>query len=296
MTSAAPAPPPDYLALGHLSLDHTLHLSSSSVAGAADAPPALGGTAAYATLTAGALGRRPAIVTSAAADVDLSPLAGVQLHVIPSAQSTTFHNEIDGARRLQTLRACAGGIVEGSIPSAWKTASIIHLAPIAGELAPGLASGFGRECFIGVTPQGWMRQWDAEGRIRPAPWDSAQEALDAADAVVMSLEDLGGDEATVEAIAAATRLLALTEGPAGARVYWNGDVRRIPAPPAPQVDPTGAGDVFAAAFFIRLYDTRDPWEAARFANQLASISVTRPGLRGVPTPEEALQASMVVIR
>jgi sugar/nucleoside kinase (ribokinase family) len=106
----------------------------------------------------------------------------------------------------------------------------------------------------------------------------------------------GVDAKLVEALAAACRLLALTEGAAGARVYWNGDVRRIQAPPAAQVDPTGAGDVFAAAFFIRLFDTRDPWEAARFANQLASTSVTRPGLRGVPTAEEALQASMVVIR
>jgi len=53
-----------------------------------------------------------------------------------------------------------------------------------------------------------------------------------------------------------------------------------------ELDTTGAGDVFAAAFFFRLYTTRDPWEAARFATQLASISVSRPGLQGIPTQEE----------
>jgi sugar/nucleoside kinase (ribokinase family) len=42
------------------------------------------------------------------------------------------------------------------------------------------------------------------------------------------------------------------------------------------VDATGAGDTFATAFFIRLYETRDPWEAARFANLLAARSVTQP--------------------
>jgi sugar/nucleoside kinase (ribokinase family) len=77
-------------------------------------------------------------------------------------------------------------------------------------------------------------------------------------------------------------------------LYWNGDVRRFPAQEVTEVDPTGAGDIFAAAFFYRLYTTRDPWEAARFATQLATISVTRPGLRGVPTPEE-IQDCMVEV-
>jgi sugar/nucleoside kinase (ribokinase family) len=53
-----------------------------------------------------------------------------------------------------------------------------------------------------------------------------------------------------------------------------------------EVDPTGAGDIFAAAFFARLYTTRDPWEAGRFATHLAAFSVTRHGLEGVPTREE----------
>ncbi len=53
-----------------------------------------------------------------------------------------------------------------------------------------------------------------------------------------------------------------------------------------ELDSTGAGDIFAAAFFTRLYLTRDPWESARFANQIAAASVTRRGLEGIPTPEE----------
>jgi sugar/nucleoside kinase (ribokinase family) len=61
-----------------------------------------------------------------------------------------------------------------------------------------------------------------------------------------------------------------------------------------EVDPTGAGDVFAAAFFYRLHATRDPWEAARFATQLSAYSVTRPGLEGIPTQEE-VEESMVEV-
>ena len=61
-------------------------------------------------------------------------------------------------------------------------------------------------------------------------------------------------------------------------------------------DATGAGDVFAAAFFVRLLETRDPWEAARFANRVAAVSVTRPGLQGIPTPTEVQQCLIEVLR
>ena len=61
------------------------------------------------------------------------------------------------------------------------------------------------------------------------------------------------------------------------------------------LDPTGAGDVYAAAFFVRLRETRDPYEAGRFATQLAAVSVTRPGLAGAPTPAEAAAARTEVL-
>jgi len=52
------------------------------------------------------------------------------------------------------------------------------------------------------------------------------------------------------------------------------------------VEDTGAGDIFAACFFHRLQETRDPWEAAGFAVSLAACSVTRRRLESIPTAEE----------
>ena len=43
------------------------------------------------------------------------------------------------------------------------------------------------------------------------------------------------------------------------------------------MDPTGAGDVFAAAFLTRLSETGNLDLAARFAASAASISVSREG-------------------
>jgi sugar/nucleoside kinase (ribokinase family) len=105
-------------------------------------------------------------------------------------------------------------------------------------------------------------------------------------AAVLSVEDLEKDERRIDEMAALCHVLAVTEGNQGARLYWNGDVRRFRPPRVEVVDETGAGDIFAACFFARLSTTRDPWEAARFATQLSAISVSRPGLAGIPTPEE----------
>jgi hypothetical protein len=103
-----------------------------------------------------------------------------------------------------------------------------------------------------------------------------------AGAAVISVDDVGGDENRVDEMAAACRVLAVTEGDQG-RLYWNGDIRRFRPPQVNIVDSTGAGDIFAAAFFVRLY-TRDPWEAARLrpyspparSRVLASDNVFQP--------------------
>jgi sugar/nucleoside kinase (ribokinase family) len=55
------------------------------------------------------------------------------------------------------------------------------------------------------------------------------------------------------------------------------------------VDPTGAGDIFAAAFFVALQRVGDAWTAARFANCIAARSVTRAGLKSTPTPDEIVR-------
>ena len=109
--------------------------------------------------------------------------------------------------------------------------------------------------------------------------------LPRAGAVVISREDVQGDEETIHAMAQQTRVLAVTDGAAGVVLYWNGDSRRFRPPDVTEVDDVGAGDVFATALFIRLYMTRDPWEAARFATLLAARSVTRPGFDGIPTQQ-----------
>lgn len=273
--------PVDYLVIGHLTVDQTPE------------GPRLGGTAAYSGLTAKALGLRVGIVTAVGADVSLGPLENIQVAGFTAEESTSFENIYTEAGRVQYLRALAPNLEYYHVPEAWRSASIVHLGPLCQEVDPGMVRNFSAS-LIGVTPQGWLREWNPDGRITSCEWPEAAFVLSRAGAAVISVEDVGGDEDRIDEMAASTPILAVTEAHQGSRLYWNGDVRRFRAPQVPETDPTGAGDVYAACFFSRLFTTRDPWEAARFATQLSAISVTRPGLAGIPTPDE-VEACMVEV-
>jgi sugar/nucleoside kinase (ribokinase family) len=275
--------PVDYLVMGHVAHDLT------------PTGPRLGGTVAYSALTARALGLRVGMVTSVGPETSLESLKDIPIISIESAQSTTFENIYTKQGRLQYLRAQATQIDFNHVPETWRRAPIIHLGPLANEMDSILPKGFS-PTLLGITPQGWMRKWDAEGRVSPTEWTDPASALAQAGAVIISREDVGGDDEVIEHMAHQTRVLAVTEGAAGAVLYWNGDRRRFRAPQMQEVDATGAGDVFAAAFFVRLFKTRDPWEATRFATLIASRSVTRVGLAGIPTAKEIEACAMEILR
>jgi len=272
----------DYLVTGHVARDLTPDGSH------------LGGTAAYSALTARALGLRVGIVTAAGVDISLEHLNDIPIISLESNSSTTYENIYTEQGRVQYLRSQAARIDLSKVPEPWRNASIIHLAPIADEVDALLPQGFS-PAMLGLTPQGWMRQWDSDGLVSTREWTNSEVALSQANAVVISREDVNGDDVFIEHMAGQTKILVVTEGAAGAVLYWNGDRRRFRAPSVDEVDATGAGDIFATAFFVRLLNTRDPWEATRFAVLLASHSVERAGLGGIPTQLEIEQSRMVVI-
>lgn len=242
----------------------------------------LGGTATYAATTALRLGRTPGIVTRASREiVEGNVFEGMHLHLLPSEVTTTFENVYQGGSRRQFLHAVAGPIGPQDVPAAWRKTPIVLLAPLAQEVAPEMAGLFGGG-LVGVVPQGWMRRWDAAGRVGPTAWTTAEQVLSCAAVLVLSQEDVGGNTHQVARYSLLVDYLVLTQGASGATLYHHGRAVHLPARPATEADPTGAGDVFAAAFLVRLGEGADPVEAARFANAVASFSVEAPGITGIP--------------
>ena len=282
MHTPAATEPIDYLVIGHITQDVT--------------PDGLilGGTVSYASLTARAYGLRVGIVTACAPDLHPLELEGIPIHRKSSAVTSTFENTYTPQGRIQHVLKVAESLTIDDIPSAWRNTPIVHLAPLTNEIGEDLALGFSAS-LVGVTPQGWMRTWDEQGLVSFREWQQADNVLPHVQAGVMSIEDVRGNEEIVSQFASLLPILVVTEGAAGARVYWNSDVRYFRPPIEAELDPVGAGDVFSASFFIKLHQTNNPWEAARFATLVAANSVTRKGIQGVPTAQEIIAFSTEII-
>ena len=73
----------------------------------------------------------------------------------------------------------------------------------------------------------------------------------------------------------------LTADREGALLFVNGERYEIQPRPAREVDPTGAGDVFAATFLVSYQRDGDPWLAAAAAACAGSLAVEGEGWSAV---------------
>lgn len=279
---------PAFLTIGHVTRDLL-----------ADGAFALGGTVTFAALTAYQLGLACALVTCADEEwLNQLParLPGIALAARFAAVTTTFENRYHEGFRTQYLRNCAPQLEAADIPVDWLAAPIILLGPLAQEIPLALLQAFPRPAgsLLAATPQGWLRRWDDDGRVWPTPWETAERMLPLLDVLILSHDDLlpfaDNQRALADAMLAdwsmRVPLLVATDGRHGATLFERGATRHFPAYPAREVDPTGAGDVFAAAFLVHLSQHKNPHEAMNFANCVASLSVEYPGTSGIPTPEQ----------
>ena len=261
---------PDYLVIGHVTKDNI------------PAGAILGGTPSYAGLTAHKLGKRTAIVTSYGPDVpSMAVLEGITIESFPARNTTTFENVyVDGVRHQKWL-ASGEPLSFQNVPSAWRHSPIVHLAPMGQELSPAMCSRF-PDSLVCVTIQGWLRGQDAGYTVTYEPNPDLNASLKCIDILVLSLADLCGDRAAADQLLSSVKIGVETLGPEGCRVYYEGQIIHVPVKPEVEVDPTGAGDIFAAAFFVRYQETDDIVMAAQFANACASLSVGKVGIAGVP--------------
>ncbi len=267
----------DYLILGYVTVDR---IDERRVA--------LGGTATYSALAARNLGARVGIHTSAAYEPGLvDTLYGTMIARVPAEFTTCFVNEYHGGVRRQIIESVAEKLSYDQVLPEWRNAPLVHLAPLCQEIDASLVDRFPRS-MIGVTPQGWMRQWGEDGLVHAIDWADADKVLARADAVVLSEQDVS-QPSVIQDWARKARLMVVTLADHGCDVYRQGEPAPYHSPAfqsAKEVDPTGAGDVFAAAYFWHLRQTGDWRQAADWANCVASFAVEKRGILGVPKLEE----------
>lgn len=252
-----------YLAIGHITDDLT------------DTGIRAGGTVTYSGHTAQALGYQTAVLTTHTQNPHPA-LTGLDSHILPTTTNTTFRNVYTANGRQQTVHHTAPTIQAAQVPTHWHTADIVHIAPVFQDVADDLFDLFPHR-FVGLTPQGFMRQRLPDGTVRPAVWEQAEKLLGCVTAVVLSQEDLPTPD-YLNQLQQWASLLVVTQGKQGCIVYHHQTSQHIPSPTVTEIDPTGAGDIFAATFFIHYHQTKDPYQAAYTANQIAAATVQETDL------------------
>jgi sugar/nucleoside kinase (ribokinase family) len=199
----------------------------------------------------------------------------------PSMSSTSFRNVYDAGRRRQRVPTQADAIAPDDIPRDWRAAPITLIGPVCGEAPPDLDACLSSP-LIGVSAQGWLRALDRDRRVRRRAWNGAP-FWSRAHVLFVSREDLGRRRDQIDRWINDVPIVVVTRDRGGARVHERGAWREIDAFPAREIDPTGAGDVFATAFLVQYRTTRDTKHATRFAAAAASCAVEGEGVARVAT-------------
>jgi 1D-myo-inositol 3-kinase len=266
----------DYTTVGHVTIDVLENGSRQA-----------GGAAFYSALQAARLGLAVQIVTRGVQreiEQALEPYRQeLHLQIQPARHTTTLQTSGSGSERVQRVLAWAGPVREDLAVDT----SILHLAPVARE-SP--SSWRGQAAFVGLTPQGLVREWSGprrQIRIAPPTGLDARRAMLVAEqcsALVVSEHERASCASLIAGASAAGALVAVTAGELPTTIIRPRGGERVelhvPAVELPR-DDLGAGDVFAAAFFVALADGRDALEAARFANAAAAVRVGGVGARAI---------------
>ena len=235
-----------------------------------------GGAAYFAGLLSHHLGQPTNILTAWGNDFQFAPqFEGIDLHVVPSPETTVFENiyQPDG-HRIQYLHSRATQLYPKDLPSNWQAPKTALFGPICDEVSFEFLDFFASQNTITCAcPQGWMRQWDDGHRVSPKPiadWS----VLAKADVISMSEADVAGDWGLIAHIASLANILLVTQGANGVVVFEKGKPRRqFPARQVVEVNPTGAGDVFAASFLLHFSETGDVANAVDWAQGVAGEHV-----------------------
>lgn len=239
-------------------------------------PPRIGGCAFYGARALHSLGRPARIVTKCAEEhrAELLPqLVGLGVPVAwrAAAATTTFTFEYHGEERHMGVEAIGEPWTPDELRDAVAGARWIHVGPL-------LRSDFPVET-IAFLSHGRRLSLDAQGLVRvpehgPLRLDGSfdRELLRHVDVLKVSEEE-------ADAIGSVDGLgvpeVLLTRGSRGSTIIAAGRVEDVPAYPILDVDPTGAGDVFAVVYLASRGAGFSPGGAARRATAAVAEMLAR---------------------
>jgi 1D-myo-inositol 3-kinase len=194
--------------------------------------------------------------------------------VVPGARTTSFLDDYRTGERIATLRAAGPPLRPEDLSD---TCTLGMAVAVAAEIPAATLLRL-RELSRALLAdaQGFVRAFDPAGRVRHrAPAPDLLAALERVDYL-----KAGRAEAEVLDLPRLRRscTILLTDGPRGCTILSSTGEQHVPAFPAHEVDPTGAGDCFLAGFAIGLLRGWAPSRAALLGNWCGARAVESPGI------------------
>jgi sugar/nucleoside kinase (ribokinase family) len=276
----------DLVTVGHLSIDQIITPKL-------DHKQMLGGSPAYVSLAARRLDARVGIISSVGEDFPEAYIEFLQsnnvdlfeVRIVENDFTTSFVLEYysNGKRQLW-LENLGPPILLEDLPTSFD-AKIIHVAPIAGEIAPETVNKLRKRTkILSLDPQGFLREFSKDGRVSVKNL-MPQSVLEQIDIYKSSSEEIrvvtglrSLKKAMKKISGLGVKIVIVTMDAGGAEVFFEETFHRIPAyKPITLVDPTGAGDTFAGAFLAEYVKRKDPVWCACVGAAAASLKIETVG-------------------
>ena len=252
--------------VGNLSLDR--------VDGEAPRP---GGAPFHAAHALRVLGR-PALLAAKCADVDrrllVPPLVRLGVPVLWRAGRSTaaFSFRYEGDRREMRVDALGSPWTEADLEGLGRV-EWVHVGALArSDFPPSTLAVLARGRRVSLDGQGLVRP----DRVGPLELDADYDRGALGDIAVLKLAEeearvLVGEPDEKALRSLGVREVVVTLGSEGSLVLADGTLERVPACPVEgPIDPTGAGDAFAAAYLVSRSSGHAPVAAARRATALVA--------------------------
>ena len=255
----------------------------------------IGGSAYFGAAICHRLGNDAQVVTSVASDFRFfDEIQALEPRVLPSPQTTTFANfYMPNGARSQRVFGRALQVLPDLLKDCGRSVDVLHLVPVLGEVELESWKSGCRYRILAIGLQGWLRTTEGDGKdprgslVVPLAWRPRPGELSGVDVAFVSDEDLGGDDSLLPEICREIPVVIRTSGADGAQIITHGECWRIGVYPTQAVDPTGAGDAFAAGF-LHAYASGQNLEAAgRFGAAVASLVIEGLGGQSIDRVAEA---------
>jgi len=255
---------------------------------------AFGGTVLYAGLFLARSGHEVTIIGKGDEDMEkwIEYQGILTTHFHQTCRIVEFDNVYVKNQREQFARY-GEKIYLSEVPDAAFRSEAILIGSVLQEVDPEIVRA-PRQALLMLEAQGFMRHLAPDGKVLHCTCSDAETAVRYCDILKVDQSEAAVLTATTEADTAARvlhkmgpKIVIITSGENGVTIFDGSRMIRIRAPAAEVVDPTGAGDVFGAAFLIRYLQTEDLIQAGLFASAAAALSMAEFGTAAVPSAQEA---------